>query len=70
MDFRLGATLYGWLLRWMPQSLSRDITLVHRQLRESGRAVWLDERFAAVAVPAESDMQRAVIAVRELLDQG
>ena len=70
VDFRLGATLYGWLMRWLPQSLSRDITLVHRQLRESGRAVWLEEQFAAVSVPAESDMQRAVTAVRELLGQG
>jgi len=70
VDFRLGATLYGWLMRWLPQSLSRDITLVHRQLRESGRAVWLEEQFAAVSVPGESDMQRAVTAVRELLGQG
>ena len=57
------------LLRWLPRSLSSDITLVHRQVRESGRAVWLEEQFTAVSVPAESDMQRAVTAVRELLGQ-
>ena len=69
VDFRLGALLFAGMMRWLPQSLSRDITLVHRQLRESGRAAWLEEEFGAVAVPAESDMQRAVAAVKELLGQ-
>ena len=69
VDFRLGASLYAALMRWFPQSLSRDITLVHRQLRDSGRAVWLEEEFTAVAVPAETDMQRAVTAVKRLFDQ-
>ena len=56
-------------MRWLPRSLSRDITLVHSQLRDSGRAVWLEEEFAAVAVPAETDMQRAVTAVKRLFNQ-
>jgi mitochondrial fission protein ELM1 len=66
-DFRLGGALYTILMRWFWQPLSRDITLAHKKLRESGRAVWLDEEFAGAMVPAESDMQRAVTAVRELL---
>jgi mitochondrial fission protein ELM1 len=69
VDFRLGALLFAAMMRWLPHSLSRDITLVHRQLRESGRAVWLEEEFGGVAVPAESDMQRAVAAVKALLGQ-
>jgi mitochondrial fission protein ELM1 len=69
VDFRLGAMLYAALMRWLPRSLSRDITLVHSQLRDSGRAVWLEEEFAAVAVPAETDMQRAVTAVKRLFNQ-
>jgi len=68
-DFRLGGWLYGVLMRWFWQPLSRDITLVHSQLRESGRAVWLDEEFAAAMMSAESDLQRAVAAVRKLLDE-
>jgi len=70
VDFRLGAALYAFMLRWLWQPLSRDITLVHSQLREAGRAVWSDEEFTAVLVPAESDMQRAVAAVRALLGEG
>jgi hypothetical protein len=69
VDFRLGAVLYRALLRWFWQPLSRDITLVHSQLREAGRAVWLDEEFVSALVPAESDLQRAVAAVRELLGE-
>jgi len=69
-DFRLGAVLYGMLLRWFWQPLSRDITLVHRQLRAAGRAVWLDEELGAAAIPAVTDMQRAVAAVHRLLGQG
>ena len=68
-DFRLGGMLYAALLRWCWQPLSRDITRVHRQLRESGRAVWLEEEFGAAMVPVQSDLQRAVAAVRELLGE-
>jgi mitochondrial fission protein ELM1 len=69
VDFRLGALLFASMMRWLPQSLSRDITLVHRSLRESGRAVWLEEEFGAVAVPARDDMQRAVAAVKQLFGE-
>ena len=69
VDFRLGATLYAALMRWLWRPLSRDITLVHQQLRASSRAFWLDEESGASVVPAESDMQRAVAAVRGLFSQ-
>ena len=68
-DPRLGATLYALLMRWFWRRLSRDITLVHRQLRATGRAFWLDEESGAAVLPGESDMQRAVAAVKRLLGE-
>ncbi len=70
-DFRLGAALYALLLRWFWQPLSRDITLVHRALRESGRATWLGEEPDAEASrpPRQTDLERAVEAVRRLLGE-
>tara|TARA_R110002110_G_scaffold205066_1_gene416665 strand:- start:58655 stop:59698 length:1044 start_codon:yes stop_codon:yes gene_type:complete len=69
MDFRSGAVAYRFLLRWLWQPLSRDITRVHKRLRDAGRVVWLDERFGAVSVPAEPEMKRTVDAVRGLLGE-
>ncbi len=68
-DFRLGGSLYGALLRWGWKPLTRDITLVHEQLTRAGFATWLDENLSSARVPAESDMQRAVAAVRALLGE-
>ena len=68
-DFRLGGALYAFLLRWLWQPLSRDITLVHDQLRESGNAVWTHEIPSTARVPGETDLQRAVCAVRKLLGE-
>lgn len=68
-DFRLGGALYTFMLRWLWRPLSRDITLVHSQLRESGCAAWLDEVLVAARVPAQTDLQRAVAAVHKLLGQ-
>jgi len=68
-DQRLGGFLYGVLQRWFWQPLSRDIRLVHRRLRETGRATWLDESLASARVPAESDLARAVAAVQALFDE-
>jgi mitochondrial fission protein ELM1 len=67
IDFRIQATLYAFLMRWLWQPLSRDITLVHQQLRATNRAAWLEEEVGAAVVPAETDMQRAVAAVRGLV---
>ena len=69
VDSRLTATLYDFLMRWLWQPLSRDITLVHQQLRASSRAFWLDEEPGASVLPAESDMQRAVAAVKSLFGE-
>lgn len=68
-DFRLGGTLYAFLMRWLWRPLSRDITLVHAQLRQSGYVVWTDEVLATARVPGETDLQRAVAAVRQLLGE-
>ena len=68
-DFRVGATAYAGLMRWCWQRLSRDITLVHSQLRATSRAFWLDEETGASVVPGETDMERAVAAVKGLLGQ-
>lgn len=66
-DFRLTAWLYRALMRFGPQRLSRDITLVHRQLLEAGRACWLDEA-GALQCHAETplDLQRAADRVAAL----
>jgi len=68
-DIRLGGTLYAVLQRWFWQRLSRDITLVHRQLRAAGYAAWMEEIPASARVPAETDVQRAVAAVHKLFGQ-
>jgi mitochondrial fission protein ELM1 len=67
-DFRLGASLYALLLRWLWAPLSRDITLVHQQLHDAGHAIWIDENLASARVPSENDLQRAVAAVEHLFD--
>lgn len=68
-DFRLGGSLYALLLRWFWRPLSRDITLVHSRLRESGCATWTEEAMVTARVPAETDLQRAVAAVQKLLGE-
>lgn len=68
-DFRLGGSLYALLLRWFWRPLSRDITLVHRRLRDMGCAAWIEEVLITTRVPAETDLQRSVAAVRKLLGE-
>lgn len=65
-DWRLGALLYRALLRWGWQRLSRDITLVHRQLLAGGRAAWLGDPAPAGGIPANADLERALAQVRAL----
>ncbi|MCB1689049.1 MAG: mitochondrial fission ELM1 family protein [Halioglobus sp.] len=65
-DFRLGGTLYALLMRWFWRPLSRDITLVHRRLREAGCVSWVEDVLVTAMVPAETDMHRAVAAVHRL----
>lgn len=68
-DFRLGGSLYALLLRWLWRPLSRDITLIHRRLHETGCASWIEGSLVTARVPVENDLQRAVAAVRELLGE-
>lgn len=65
-DFRLGGTVYAFLLRWLWRPLSRDLTLVHKKLHDAGHVVWMDEVLVTARVPAQTDLQRAVAAVRKL----
>lgn len=68
IDFRAGAVLYRLLMRWGWGRLSRDITLIHRQLLESGQARWLGD-ISEVGERCENhDLQRAVARVRELFE--
>jgi len=68
-DFRLGGALYAFMLRRLWKPLSRDITLVHDKLREAGCAAWMDEVPVTARVPASTDLERAVAAVRQLLGE-
>jgi mitochondrial fission protein ELM1 len=68
-DFRLGGALYQALIRWGWEPLTRDITLVHRELVASGRAAWLGEERQPRKVEISGDMERALRAVKALFDQ-
>ena len=69
-DFRLTGMLYRALMRWGWQRLSRDITLVHRQLVASGRAVWLGDPEPRRQGAGGGDVERAVARVRALFELG
>jgi mitochondrial fission protein ELM1 len=68
-DFRLGGALYQALIRWGWGPLTRDITLVHRELVASGRAAWLGEERQPRKTEVSGDMERALRAVKALFDQ-
>ncbi|MEM9254123.1 MAG: ELM1/GtrOC1 family putative glycosyltransferase [Pseudomonadota bacterium] len=68
-DFRLGGWLYQFMMDFLWQPLSRDITRVHAQLRAAGRATWMDDMMSVARVPRETDLQRAVEAVRALFGE-
>ena len=68
-DFRFGGMLYAGLMRWLWQALSRDITEVHRHLLVGARVSWLGQGLEPAGVPGETDMERAVAAVRALLGE-
>ena len=64
--------LRAWLYRrimWpmAPARITRDIRVVHRFLRESGRAVWLGEEFRVPPAPPLDEMAATVRRIRELL---
>ncbi len=68
-DFSLNAFFYKLLMRFGPRRLSRDISLVHRQLIERGLAVWLGEQFQEheSRLPV-NDVQRTVERVNLLIE--
>jgi mitochondrial fission protein ELM1 len=68
-DFRWTGLLYGLLMRVLWRKLSRDITLVHRQLTASGRAAWLGDSPPAVGKIRLSDMDQAVAGVKRLFPE-
>jgi mitochondrial fission protein ELM1 len=65
----LKAWVYRQTLRYGPQRLTRDIRIIHRQLVQSGRAVWLGEGEPAHAGLPLRDLERAAVAVRALFQQ-
>jgi hypothetical protein len=68
-DWRLGGELYRVLMRWGWQRLSRDITLVHRRLIDSGRATWLGDGHPNPVATGDTDLQRALARVRALFPE-
>ena len=65
-DFRLGGMLYRALMNWGWKPLTRDISLVHKELVASGRAAWLGDERRPLQVQDSTDMARAVRAVMGL----
>ena len=68
-DWRLGGELYRVLMRWGWQRLSRDITLVHRRLIDSGRATWVGDGHPNPVATGDTDLQRALARVRALFPE-
>ncbi len=68
-DVSLSSSLYRLMMRYGPRRLTRDVTLVHRNLIDAGLAARLGEREpSASPAPASSpDMEAAVERVRALL---
>jgi hypothetical protein len=65
-DFRLGGLLYRALLNWGWTPLTRDISLIHKELVASGRAAWLGDEHRPARGRDSTDMARAVAAVKGL----
>ncbi|MFZ1413991.1 MAG: mitochondrial fission ELM1 family protein [Defluviicoccus sp.] len=60
------AFLYRQVLQFGPVRLGRDIRIIHRDLIEAKRAVWLGERFPEGPLPPLECLERAVAGVRAL----
>jgi mitochondrial fission protein ELM1 len=65
-DFRVAAHMYRLLMRYGHKRLTRDLTLFHQNLIESGRATWLGKTASAGTNPGLDDLKRAVLRVQEL----
>ncbi len=67
----LKAFLYRQLMRFGPERLGRDIRIIHKYLVDSGRAVWLGDRFPESRRVSSLDcLSRAVARVRALVEPG
>jgi mitochondrial fission protein ELM1 len=66
-DGRLGGRAYRWLMRHGHPRLTRDLTLFHDALIDSGRAAWLHAGDPPSSPPPLEDIGRAVERVRRLL---
>ena len=68
-DVSLSSSLYRLMMRFGPRRLTRDVTLVHRNLIDAGLAARLGERepSASPAPASSADMDAAVERVRALL---
>ncbi|UCG72939.1 MAG: mitochondrial fission ELM1 family protein [Chromatiales bacterium] len=65
-DLTLTARWYRGLMRYGHRRWTRDITLVHRQLVDSGQATWLGEAARGDAQLPPSDMDAAVARIEAL----
>jgi mitochondrial fission protein ELM1 len=65
-DFSPPALLYRALMRWCWKHLSRDISQVHRQLIETGKACWLGDTPPEQPTGGSTDMARALARIRGL----
>lgn len=66
-DLALGPLAYRALMRWGWRHLTRDISRIHTRLAGSGRAVWLGDAPVPGGVVEQSDLQRAVARVQDLM---
>jgi uncharacterized protein len=65
---RVRALLHRLMMKVGPRRSSRDIRIIHNYLVDTGRAVWLGERFdTARPMPALDCLGRAVVKVRALM---
>lgn len=66
-DFKLRSNFYRFMMRFGPQRLSRDVTLVHEHLVSARRAVWLGDDIEGASPVTGEAVQRSVQRVAELL---
>jgi uncharacterized protein len=68
-NYRFDALVHRAAMTWGPRRMRRDVGRIVQRLRESGRAVWLGEEYAAgtAASSPNDDLRRAAQAVAALL---
>jgi mitochondrial fission protein ELM1 len=71
-DFNLRALIYRISIHTGPRRLTRDVSIIHRQQVEAGRAVWLGQPWPEdrPRAPPLADLERAVARVRALFPPG